>query len=849
MDDTKIQDILPFLEQPSRYLGTETHRFRKDRRRIRLHMALAFPDLYEIGMSHFGIQILYHILNQDPQIFAERVFAPGEDLARRLNAEGIPLTTLESRTPLHRLDIVGFSLLYELNYTNVLYMLDLGKIPFLSADRSAGDPLVIAGGPCTCNPEPVADLFDAMVIGEAEGVIQDMARVWLSWKDEGDGGRESLLKQWSQIEGVYIPSFYRPVYDAKGFQHLEPRDDKGVKTEKIVRRAVVPDLTAAPFPLNPVMPFGKPIHDRLRLEIARGCTRGCRFCQAGILYRPVRERSPEGLLEMAQKSLSFTGYDNVSLLSLSTGDYSALGYLMEHLMDRCEGKKVALSLPSFRAGTLTPKLMQQIQRVRKTGFTIAPEAGSQRLRDIVNKNLSETEILETVKNAFSLGWQAVKLYFMVGLPFETDADLEAIVSLVQKMNKFTGAKHPRGKGKRAVHVSVATFIPKPHTPFQWASQTSLDGAREKIDFLKRVLRDPRIQLKWQNPEVSLLEGLWARGDRRLCRLLIHAYQQGCRFDGWTDHFRFDRWEAAVARTGIDIDFFTTRRRRLSEPLPWDPFDMGVSRRFLEEEWEKAQKGFSTPDCRGGECHGCGVCDFETLQPRIHPRTALDAPKETRPSRSEERAPLRAYRVLYSKTGPARYFGHLEMVKLILQGIRRAEIPVAHTQGFHPKPKVAFANPLPVGMESEKEAFILWTTETLSPSRLAEALSPKMPEGITISGCASVSPTAGIPVPPRIRYRIMLTRGQFDAAALEAFQNAEKWPWEETDRNGRLKTYELKRMVPSTARVAPHILDVTIENRSGKTLRPDVWIRAVFRFDEETIKRMRIIKRDDGSQDV
>ncbi len=847
-----FQDLLGFVEQPSRYLGTEINRCLKDPAEVRLHMALAFPDVYEIGMSHFGIQILYHILNKDPRIFAERVFAPGEDLARQLLATGQPLGTLETQTPLHALDILGFSLLYELNYTNVLYLLELGKIPFLSKKRKDQDPLVIAGGPCMCNPEPVADLFDAIVVGEAETVIAKLSQAWLKWKTEGDGRRETILNLWSEIEGVYIPSFFEPVYDDLGFQRLKPRFARQASPEKVVRRAVVADLERALFPVDPVVPYGKPVHDRLRLEIARGCTRGCRFCQAGILYRPVRERSPEGLLKRIQDSLASTGYDNVSLLSLSSGDYTAIRYLMEKLMSRCEGDQVAVSLPSIRAGTLPPALMQQIRRVRKTGFTIAPEAGSQRLRDIINKNLTDKEIFETVQNAFDLGWQVIKLYFMIGLPFETEEDVRAMVDLVQRLQN---PSPPQGKRKRIrgkLNVSVATFIPKPHTPFQWAAQDALEASREKFAFLKRALCRPGIQFKWQNPEVSLLEGLWARGDRRLCSLLIRAYGKGCRFDGWTDRFRFDLWTESLCDTGIDPGFYTTRARSLSEVFPWDPIDVGVTREFLLEEFKRAEKGKKTEDCRGGECQGCGVCDFEVLKPEViaplQGEPPSDREKESRRIFSMDTEVI-TYRLAYAKTGPSRYFGHLEMVKLFLQALRRAKIPVAYSRGYHPKPKVSFDDPLPVGMESEKERFDLRLTQPVSPKAMMQALNRKLPEGLEIRACFPV--TAKIRNPPgkTIRYRIVLHEAVFDESALEAFQEALAFPWEQTDRKGRLKTYELKDMVRSMERISPSTIEVEMKNQPGKMLRPGPWIGAVFRLSEKALRGARITKLDDGSGDV
>jgi len=494
MTNHTIDDILPFVEKPSRYLGSEVNTIKKDLGRVRLRFALAFPDLYEIGTSHFGMQILYNILNAHADIAAERVFAPAVDMEARLRKTGQPLFSLESHEPLNHFDIVGFSLLYELNYTNVLSILDLAGIPFLASDRDAAHPLVIAGGPCTCNPEPVAEFFDAIVVGDGENIIMQMAEAWMNWRKDPAADRQLLLKKWSQIEGVYIPSFFETGFDNNGFQTVVPR----LPDYTQVSRAIVGDLNQIPFPEEPIIPYGRPIHDRLRLEVSRGCTRGCRFCQAGMIYRPVRERPPEQLMSLAARSIAATGYEDISLLSLSTGDYGCIAPLVEQLMVNFESDNVAISLPSLRAGTLTPELMKLIKKVRKTGFTIAPEAGSQKLRDVINKNINESEIIHTVQNAFDLGWQVIKLYFMIGLPTETQEDLEALVALVKKLRKIKGPNGRLGK----INVSVATFIPKAHTPFQWAEQLSLAESRSKINWLHHQLRLPGIQFKWQNPEVS-----------------------------------------------------------------------------------------------------------------------------------------------------------------------------------------------------------------------------------------------------------------------------------------------------------------------------------------------------------
>ncbi len=650
MNIKSIQDIFPFVERPSRYLGTEINSVKKDLLSVKLRFALVFPDLYEIGTSHFGLRILYDILNSQKNIAAERVFSPASDMESYLRSNRITVSSLESRLPLDRFDIIGFSLLYELNYTNVLGLLDLAGLPFFASKRDDSHPFIIAGGPCAYNPEPVADFFDAILIGDGEEAVLEISHSWMEWKDNPPCDRDELLKIWSKIKGVYIPSFFKP----------------GETNGKKVTRAVIGDLDKAPFPDAPVVSYGKPVHDRLRLEVSRGCTRGCRFCQAGMIYRPVRERSPGTLLDMARQGLASTGYEDLSLLSLSTGDYSCIAGLMKQLMDGFE--HVAVSLPSLRAGTLTPELMNLIKKVRKTGFTIAPEAGSARLRQVINKNVSEEDVVTTVSDAFNLGWQVIKLYFMIGLPTETDEDIKAIVELVDRLRKIKGPKGRKGK----INVSVGTFVPKSHTPFQWAGQNGLEESRKKIEFLKRELRFPGINVKWQNPEVSLIEGLWARGDRSLSSLLVSAYEKGCRFDGWSDRFRYELWKEASLEQNVDIGFHT-RARKIDEPLPWDHIDSGVSKDFLKEEMEKSLTGESTPDCRDGDCQDCNACDFTTVQPVVH----KDFQEKKAVTGKIEAAVYKDLEISYSKTRDARVFGHLEMVDVFFRAIRRAGIKVKY----------------------------------------------------------------------------------------------------------------------------------------------------------------------------
>ena len=826
---------MPLVEQPSRYLGSEINAIHKDMDRVDLHVALAFPDLYEIGTSHFGLQILYHLLNQEDNIAAERVFAPGVDMEARLRSENLPLTSLESQTPLADFDIIGFSLLYELNYTNILTILELSNIPFFSSRRDAGHPLIIAGGPCTCNPEPVADFFDAMVVGDGETVMPAMAAQWLRWKKTDGADRTALLRHWSDIQGVYIPAFYETVSGSGDQPVADSRLDSG---ERVVR-AVLNDLDSTPFPDQPIVPFGKPVHDRLRLEVARGCTRGCRFCQAGMIYRPVRERSVDTLFELSRKALNATGYEDLSLLSLSTGDYECIVPLMRLLMTRCAADHVAVSLPSLRAGTLTPELMQLIQQVRKTGFTIAPEAGSQRLRNVINKNIDRREIVDTIENAFRLGWQVIKLYFMIGLPTETDEDLLAIVDLVKELRHRKKQHGHKGQ----INVSVATFIPKAHTPFQWAPQLPVEESRRRIQWLQsRLTRLKGVKFKWQNPEVSHMEGLWARGDRRLSALLVSAYKMGCRFDGWSDHFEYRTWLAACKATGIDIDDFTVRPRDFSEALPWDHIDIGVTKDFLLKEWEQAITGGYTPDCRKGECNACGVCDFEIIAPKVLTSCRTTGHPSPQSEDIGDDVGYRPVEVIYSKTGPARFFGHLEMVNIFIRAIHRAGIRVKYSRGFHPKPKLSFQDALPIGLESRYEEFKIAVNDRLKPEEVVEGINRQLPLGLTVLDCRPAANRAVKSLPTVTTYRVDMSEGGFDRQEMEQYQKRDECILIRSNRKGKQIRIDLRKRVVGLVRPSQSSLLLDIRGGTGPVLRPAEVIHAIFpSIHENALRRARIIK--------
>ncbi len=599
--DKELDNILKKVEKPARYIGGEVNSIQKDTDGISVRIGFAFPDTYEIGMSYMGLQILYNILNKNENIYCERVFAPAPDMEERMRAEGRELFTLETFTPVKQLDILGFTLQYELSYTNVLNMLDLGGIPLRSKDRGEDDPVIIAGGPCAFNPEPLADFIDVFLIGDGEELLE---QVCLAKKD--CGSKEEYLKKISAFDGVYVPAFYEPEYNENGtiagFHKLwDGAPDK-------VRRAILKDLDKADFPVNNIVPFIDTVHDRSVVEPFRGCTRGCRFCQAGMIYRPVRERKKETVKMLAEKQLAATGHDELSLLSLSTSDHSEFEGMAVDLMQMCKEQNVALSLPSLRLDSFSFKVLDEIQGYRKSGLTFAPEAGSQRLRDIINKNITEEDIYAAVSQAIELGWETIKLYFMAGLPGETYEDLDGIADIAKNIIDMNFKIRGRKGGRFRVTVSVSNFVPKAHTPFQWAAQDTPEMFIEKHNYLSKRLHIKGVTFNYHETQTSRLEAVFARGDRRVGKLLEKAHALGCKFDGWTEHYNDALWEKAFQETGTDIAFYNYRERSYDEILPWDIIDPCVSRDFLMRENEKAKRMQTTDDCRKG-CAGCGINRF------------------------------------------------------------------------------------------------------------------------------------------------------------------------------------------------------------------------------------------------
>lgn len=597
-------DILCKVEKPSRYVGGELNQFIKNPKDVNIRFAFCFPDVYEVGMSHLGTRILYHTINERKNTYCERVFAPWPDMETLMRKSDIKLFTLETKTPLDQFDMLGFTLQYEMSYTNILNMLDMSGITIRASERGEDEPIIMAGGPCAYNPEPLYDIVDFFEIGEGEEMMDDVLEVYARHKANGKVNKKEFLREISHIGGIYVPSLYYVSYNEDGtIREFTPKyEDVPAK----VKKRIVNNFDKVSFPDEMIVPYTDIVHDRVVLETARGCTNGCRFCQAGMIYRPVREKTTNTLIEQARKALKATGYDEVSLASLSICDYSNIQNLISSLVLEHEADKVGIALPSIRVDAFSVDLIKEIQKVRKTGLTFAPEAGSQRMRDIINKGLTEERILEAAKSAFESGWSTIKLYFILGLPYETTEDAAGIGELAEKMADvyFEIPKDVRNKGLK-ITVSTSILVPKPFTPFQWAPMARPEIVDERIKAVRGAIKSRSIVYNYHEQETSFMEAVFARGDRRTCDVLIKAFEKGAKFDGWSEYFNMEIWNEAMEECNLDSEFYVYREREYDEILPWDFIDIGVNRKYIERENEKAKKAELTKNCLEG-CTGCGI---------------------------------------------------------------------------------------------------------------------------------------------------------------------------------------------------------------------------------------------------
>ncbi len=801
------------IQRPSRYIDHEVNVIRHE---SFLKVALAFPDIYDVGMSHLGLRILYDIVNNLSFASAERVFHPWEDMENALRTSGEPLRSLEFNRPVTGFDVVGFSLQYELCYTSVLNMLDLGGVPLRSADRKDGDPLVIAGGPCTVNPMPMAPFMDAFLIGDGEEAVPELLGVLHEWKKGGSRRRDEVLRTLAQVEGVYVPQ----IHDG----------DAAVR----IRRRYIYSLEEAPCPTAPIVPYAQIVHDRVNIEVSRGCTKGCRFCQAGMVYRPLRERSPGKVLELASASLANTGYEDVAFTSLSAGDYTGLLPLLKGFNQRFSDKRISVSLPSLRVRAVNRDVLQEIRSVRKTGFTIAPEAGTTRLRDVINKDFSAEDYARALDTLFQEGWQTLKLYFMLGLPTERQEDVEAIIDMVKFAQK-TARKYSKRQVK--INVSASPFVPKAHTPFQWCGQEDASVIREKKDFLRSRLK--RVQFRGHDERMSMLEAAFARGGTELSPLLEASWRAGARLDGWSEAFRMEAWEKGQEDSGLEIAKQAAKSYERDEPLPWEMIETGVSKKFLYREYERALEAKMSPDCSVGKCTGCGLgcrSEGERAEPASYRESKImvrSAPQ------TPVRKPIRV-RVCFSKTGPLRYLSHRELITHVTRALRRVGVTLEFSKGFHPAPRISFGPPLGVGVAGTNEFFDMEILPLISLQEIKERLNGVLGEGVEIKDLA--------PIDSREQsLQAFVTRYGYDVVCPDAERAVAFSERRECIVKREKGAVDIRPLVDSMERKTPDRVRLMLVDREDKRVRLEEIAREVFGVElaELDVTRFALFGKKDG----